>query len=322
LILLAAPGGLAACSGVQSALDPAGPHAAAIHRLGAIMFWGGAAIFALVLVLIACALIAPARVRPWLGRPATVAWGGIAFPVVVLSGLLVYGLVLEGAPPASADAPLRIRVVGEMWWWRVAYLDESGEAVAVSANEVHVPTGRPVELMLTTADVIHSVWIPTLAGKLDMIPGRENRLLLEAERPGEYRGQCAEFCGRQHALMAFDVVAHEPADYEQWLARESAPAGSPEAEDARHGQDVFIAFGCGGCHAIRGTEAAGTIGPDLTHVGSRRMLAAGTLDNDVGALSAWIHDSQAIKPGNRMPPFKVIEAADLGALAAYLESLK
>jgi cytochrome c oxidase subunit 2 len=307
---------------MQSALDPAGPHAAAIHRVGAIMFWGAAAIFALVLVLIACALIAPGRVRPWLGRPAAVAWGGVAFPVVVLSLLLVYGLALENAPPASADAPLRTKVTGEMWWWRVAYLDDAGESVAVSANEVHVPTGRPVEMILTTADVIHSLWIPTLGGKLDMIPGRENRLVLEADRPGVYRGQCAEFCGRQHALMAFDVVAHEPAEFEAWLARASAPAEPPATEDARHGQEVFAAFGCGGCHTIRGTEAAGTIGPDLTHVGSRRTLAAGTLDNDAGALAAWVADSQAIKPGNHMPPFKVIEAADLAALAAYLESLE
>ncbi|HWT30520.1 MAG TPA: cytochrome c oxidase subunit II [Propylenella sp.] len=314
---------LAGCSGVQSALDPAGPDAALIGQIGWIMTAGGAAIFVLVLALTAWALYAPPAARTWLGSKAAVVVGGIAFPVVVLAALLVYGLALAGhlvSPPAGE--PLRIAVVGERWWWRVHYLGEDGSIDVVSANEVRIPTGRPVEFLLRTADLIHSFWIPSLDGKLDMIPGRENSLVLEAARPGIYRGQCAEYCGAQHAHMAFDVVAYAPAEFENWLAAEREPAEAPADGFLAQGQKVFLATGCGACHTIRGTDAIGTIGPDLTHVSNRLSLAAGTLANNQGAFAAWLAHSQRIKPGNLMPSFEILAPEDLRALAAYLESLK
>jgi cytochrome c oxidase subunit 2 len=182
--------------------------------------------------------------------------------------------------------------------------------------------GRPVEFLLTTADVIHSFWAPSLGGKLDMIPGRENRLVLEASRAGIYRGQCAEYCGGPHALMAFDVVAHEPAEFDRWLATQVRPAAAPADDTRRRGLEVFMQSGCAACHTIRGTEAAGLIGPDLTHVGSRLSLAAATLPNNPGALSAWVAHAQAIKPGVFMPSFEILSGPELTALSAYLEGLK
>jgi len=304
-------------------LDPAGPRAAAIDRLGWIMIIAGAAIFALVLLLTAWAILAPRPARKWLGSRAVVIWGGVAFPVVALSALLVYGLALAGAlsmPPG--DAPLRIAVIGERWWWRIHYLGPDGAPALVSANEIRIPTGRPIEIILTSPDVIHSFWVPNLDGKRDMIPGRENILVTQADRPGVYRGQCAEYCGLQHALMAFDVVAYEPPEFDRWLAAQRAPAATPTDPLLRHGLEVFLANGCGACHTIRGTPAAGTIGPDLTHVGGRLTLAAGTLANNRGTLAAWTVHNQEIKTGNFMPSYEMLPPPDLQALAAYLESLK
>jgi cytochrome c oxidase subunit 2 len=314
---------LAGCSGVQSAIDPAGPHADVVNTIGWIMIVGGGAIFVILLALTVFAIAAPAPSRRWLGSRAAVIVGGIVVPVVALSALLVYGLALAAdLVRAPGERPLRIAVIGEQWWWRVHYLDAAGETALVAANEVRIPTGRPVEFILTTADVIHSFWAPTLGGKLDMIPGRENRLVLEASRPGTYRGQCAEYCGGPHAQMAFDVVAHEPADFERWFGGQLEPAAAPADETRARGQAVLIENGCGACHTIRGTAANGTIGPDLTHVGSRLSLGAGWLANNPGTLSAWIVHNQEIKPGNFMPPYRVLSGPDLTALSAYLESLK
>lgn len=304
-------------------LDPAGTDARMIGRIGSIMYGGAAAIFALVAALTLWALFAPERRRGWLGSRNAVIAGGIVLPVVVLSALLVYGLAIAGnLVGPSATEPLRVQVVGERWWWRIHYLGEDGEIALVSANEIRIPTGRPVEFILVTADLIHSFWVPNLGGKRDMIPGRENRIVFTAERAGIYRGQCAEYCGAQHAHMAFDVVAHEPAEFERWLAAQRQPAIPPADEWLARGQRIFRENGCGGCHTLRGTEAAGAIGPDLTHVGGRLSLAAGTLANNPGTLAAWVAHAQEIKPGNLMPAFAVIAPEDLRALAAYLESLQ
>jgi cytochrome c oxidase subunit II len=314
---------LPSCAGVQSALDPAGPHADIIGRIGWATMAGGAAILLVVCALTAWAILAPARSRRWLAGRVTVVWGGLVFPIVLLSAVLVYGLALGArliAPPA--EAPLRVAVTGERWWWRVHYLGADGAPALVTANEIRIPTDRPVEFILTTADLIHSFWAPSLGGKLDMIPGRENRLILEASRRGIYRGQCAEFCGAQHALMAFDVVAEQPEEFDLWLAGQIKPAASPADDLLAHGQTVFLESGCGACHTIRGIQAAGTIGPDLTHVGGRRTLAAGTLANNREALASWITHAQEIKPGVFMPSFRILSPEDLDALAAYLESLK
>jgi cytochrome c oxidase subunit 2 len=308
-------------TGVQSALDPAGPHADAVATLSWIMFVGGGLIFLLVMGLLALALSAS---RPgWLAHRNVIVLGGIAFPVTVLSALLVYGLVLTRHVTALPGDAVQIHVIGEQFWWRVQYPGADGGPGAPmleTANEVHLPVGRPVRLTLTTADVIHSFWIPNLGGKLDMIPGQANALVLKADRTGVYRGQCTEYCGAAHALMAFDVVVRD--DFDAWLAAQRKPAHESIYPDEQRGKALFLASGCGACHAVRGTPADGKLGPDLTHVGSRRSIAAGTWPNNKGTLAGWIADSQHLKPNNKMPSFPVFTGAELRAVAAYLESLK
>jgi cytochrome c oxidase subunit 2 len=314
---------LGGCDGIQSALAPAGPDADRIARLSWLLFGGGAVILVGVMALTALAMFGGAGWRRRLGSDTIVIAGGIVFPVAVLTGLLVYGLVLlqAGTPAAATGDPLRIAVVGERYWWRVIYRDADGNRFE-SANELRIPTGRTIEVELTSADVIHSFWVPRLAGKLDMIPGRRNVLRFTAEAPGVSRGQCAEYCGGAHALMAFLVVALAEDEFEAWRAREAAPAAPPASAREQQGLLVFQSYGCGACHTIRGTAAAGTIGPDLTHVGSRRSLAAATLPNDEAALARFITDSQHIKPENLMPPFRILGDGELAALSRYLASLK
>lgn len=300
-------------------LDPAGPFAGPVTTVAWVLFAMGAIVLAIVLAATVAALFGPRRWRARLGGERLVWIGGFAFPVVVLTGLLIYSLTLTRdltAPPAPGE--VRVRVTGEMWWWRVGYLDASGREAFQDANEIHIPAGQPVVLELEAADVIHSLWIPRLAGKLDMIPGRRNILRLQADRPGVYAAQCAEFCGGPHALMGLVVVAHQPREYASWRARQAGPATAAQGR----GAEVFAAAGCGACHTVRGTVANGLAGPDLTHVGSRRTLGAGILPNHQGTLAAWIADSQAIKPGNRMPAYRVLSGSDLRALAAHLEALK
>ncbi len=302
-------------------LDPAGPFAAPLNTLT----WGLLAMAALVMVVVlvalAVALFAP---RPWrqrLGGEKLIWIAGLGFPVVVLSVLLVWGLSLTNKLSESPQpGDLRVRVTGEMWWWRVAYLDAGGRELIQDANEIHVPVGRTIALELESTDVIHSFWVPRLAGKLDMIPGRRNVLRIQADRPGTYSGQCAEYCGGAHALMAFVVIAHAPEDYARWRTRAERPAEVLPQQAA--GAVVFDKSGCGACHTVRGTIANGVAGPDLTHVGSRRTLGAGILPNNAGTMGGWIADSQAIKPGNRMPAYPVLSGQDLRAVSAYLESLK
>lgn len=313
---------LGGCAGVQSALAPAGVAAREIATLWWIMAAGAAIIFALVLGTAFYAV----RIRPEQHGPAAgyllILGMGIAMPVVVLSALLLYSFTLGPRLMAPAEpGALQIQVIGKQWWWEVRYHTGSGEAV-VSANEIHIPAGKRVELSLESTDVIHSLWVPSLAGKMDMIPGRSNRLVLQADSPGVYRGQCAEYCGGPHALMAFYVIAEEPAEFEAWLARERQPAAAPSEPWHRRGLELFLGSGCSACHTIRGTPADGTFGPDLTHVGGRYSLGAGILPNNVGTLAGWIAGSQDLKPGNLMPSFNTFEGEELRALAAYLESLR
>jgi cytochrome c oxidase subunit 2 len=224
--------------------------------------------------------------------------------------------IVTDSPPAH-----RIEITGHQWWWRVSYLLPGGESVA-SANEIRIPVGREIEFTLRAGDVIHSFWIPNLAGKVDMVPGRSNVLRLRASQAGIYRGQCAEFCGGVHALMALEVIAMNPGEYDLWLARARLPAAEPATDDALRGRALFIAGGCGSCHAIRGTEARGSIGPDLTKLGERRRIAAATLENTHTNLARFIADGQQVKPGNSMPPFRIFSSAELDALAAYLIGLR
>jgi cytochrome c oxidase subunit 2 len=313
---------LGGCQWMQSALAPAGPHAESVALLSWIMFIGAALIFLLVMILTAFACLAGRPRARWLSHRAVIIGGGGVFPIVTLSALLVHGLSLSGSLGMPGAPALRIEIVGEQFWWRVHYLDAAGRREVVSANEVRVPVGAPIELLLSSRDVIHSFWVPSLAGKLDMIPGRVTSLRFAAQRPGIYRGQCAEYCGGQHALMAFYVVAMENAAFDDWYARQSAPAPEPASALAVQGRTVFIENGCGACHAVRGTPATGTIGPDLSHVGSRVSLAAGTFPNNQGTLAGWIASSQHLKPGNLMPSFANLRGEELRALAAYLGGLE
>lgn len=302
-------------------LDPAGPHAGPVATLSWVLLAMWAGVFLIVCVALWIAFRGSAGLKARLGGERAIWIGGIAFPAVVLTALLIWGLWLtrhlEPPPPEGA---MRVRVTGEMWWFRVGYLDKQGQVALHDANELHIPVGRPVVLELESADVIHNFWAPRLSGKRDMIPGRTNLLTIRADKPGRYGGQCAEYCGGPHALMGFVVIAHTPEDWARWLASRE-PVRAVAAEHVR-GAQAFAAAGCGACHRVAGTAANGLAGPDLTHVGSRASLGAGILPNNRGTLIGWIGNSQAIKPGNRMPSYTVLPAEDLQAIAAWLESLK
>jgi cytochrome c oxidase subunit 2 len=299
---------------MQSILNPQGPDAAVIAEISWVLFAGGAVIFVVVMALALYAVFGNRQRAARLASGAFIVGGGIVFPVVTLSALLVYSLLRAAELQRAEEAPaVRIEVSGEQWWWRVRYLDADGRTDFATANEIRLPPGRPVELELKSADVIHSFWVPVLAGKLDMIPGRTNRLRLRADRPGEWRGQCAEYCGGPHAFMAFLVVVEKPGQFERWAEGQRKPAAS--------GNELFISR-CGACHTVRGTPAAGLRGPDLTHFGSRRTLGAGLLPNNVGTAAAWIASSQHLKPGNLMPSFESFSGEELQALASYVQSLK
>ncbi len=309
-------------SPLQSVLHPAGPDAAVMANMAWVLFGGGAVIFFSVMVLLALSLRGDGRpVRPmrWIGG------AGIAFPVTVLSVLLVWSTWRSGQLSAqSSRQALHISVTAKMWWWEVRYRDHATGRDIVAANEIHIPAGQDVYLGLSTSDVIHSLWVPALNGKMDVIPGRVTGLTLRADRPGTYRGQCAEYCGEQHARMALHVVAHTPRDFANWLARQALPASDPAPGMLARGRDAFVAHRCSACHTIRGVDGdvGARLGPDLTHIGSRTHIGAGTLRNHRGTLAGWVANPQAIKPGVRMPAGADIDSETLGALAAYLESLK
>ena len=301
--------------------DPAGPYAWPVTTLTWVLLAMAASVLVLVLVALWLALFGGDRAKAKVGGTTVIWIGGIALPVVVLSALLVYGLSLTAnLSDRIRGDEMRVRVTGEMWWWRVAYLDADGRPAMHDANELHIPVGEPVVLELESADVIHSFWVPQLSGKLDMIPGRRNLMRIQADRPGVFGGQCAEYCGGPHALMGFVVVAHETEDFARLMetrrARESAaPAGGASA-----GEALFGSAGCAACHRIAGTPANGLAGPDLTHYGSRRTVGAGILPNNRGTTMGWIGNSQAIKPNNRMPAYTTLTGEELRALAAYLEA--
>ncbi len=305
----------------QSALAPAGEEAARVAVLSWILFAGAAVIFAVVLAAIGFAIAGPESVRRKLRAEAAIRFWGIAFPAVTLVVLLGYGLWLMRETIASPrQAEMHIEVTGEQFWWRVAYDGPAGKPVA-EANEIRIPVGVEVEFVLRSADVIHSFWVPSLGGKLDMIPGRTNRMRLKAERPGIYRGQCAEYCGTAHAQMALEIVAMPRPEFDAWLAAAENPP-APAGETVERGATLFLASGCGACHAVRGTQAAGAIGPDLSRIGGRRFLAAATLPNTTENLARFIVEPAALKPGSLMPPFAIFSGEERRALASYLASLK
>ena len=311
---------LSGCSGVSpSTLSPHGPKSAWTTWAWWLLF----AVAAFVCVVVIAMVVLAAVLR----RKATkidhgdgkrfVLILGVAFPAVVFAGvfaLSVSGIATNARPPTPAKTT--IQVIGHQWWWEARYPNG-----AVTANEIHIPVNTPVQFQLRTADVIHSFWIPELTPKMDLLPKRINRTWVTADKVGSYVGECAEYCGLQHAHMHFTVVADPPAKYRQWLAKEAQPAPEPTGALAAEGKKVFTSFTCATCHTIRGTSAAGKVGPDLTHVGSRQKLAAGAIPNDFGHMSGWVANSQTIKPGNKMPP-QPLSPHDLRAVVAYLQSLE
>lgn len=315
LLLLAGCGGSA-----PSALNPAGTGATRVAGLWWLLFWISMAVFVEVMAVLVWALVfrrGTARVRH--GQPLRfVTVTGAAVPFVIL--VAVYGVGLRdlaalGDPP-DRDAPT-VEVTGHKWWWEVRYEGGSG----ATANEIHIPVGERVRVRLRTDDVLHSFWVPQLMPKTDLIAGETRETWLQAERAGRYRGQCAEYCGTQHAHMAFLVVAESRAEYDAWRARLDAPARQPQTEAERRGQQAFVQGTCAACHAVRGTSAVGRDGPDLSTVGSRWSIGAGAVPNDAGHLGGWIANSQTVKPGNAMPP-QPVDAAQLPDLIAYLRSLR
>lgn len=310
---------LPSCSGNHSALDPAGPEAANVAQLFFVMLAGGAIIW---VGLVAALIYAARKKREHSEESAgrVILWGGAIIPTIILCALLSYGMWLMPAirPWVPDDQQVRrIEVTGEQFWWRVRYLDEAGGVMFETANEVRIPVGQPAHFSLKSADVIHSFWVPSLGGKMDMIPGRTNPLTLTADREGTYRGVCAEFCGESHALMAFTVRAVAPAEHEAWLAERGA-SGSQDAE----GLAVFLNNGCGACHAISGTAANGRIGPDLTAFGERATLAAGTLPHTAEDIARFVAYPGVIKPGAKMPHFAMLPEDDIKTIAAFLKELK
>lgn len=327
LLLLLAAGG---CTSEQSLLDPRGPVAEAIAELSITAI----VIAAVVAVLVFGMLVYPVF-RAWRGRdtplslptrPVTFALiAGAVIPALIIGGIYLYSLGTLSASTTPPSPPvLRVEVTGHQWWWEIRYLTPDSTFLVETANEIHIPAGAPIRFDVRTADVIHSFWVPQLGRKIDLIPGRVNSIWLQADEPGVFRGQCAEFCGAQHAHMSLLVVAQPPAEFSAWLARQQQPAPEPPPSDslAARGKEVFLASPCTFCHTVRGTPAQGDVAPELTHFGSRRTLAAGTLKNSQGNLEAWIVDSQHLKPGNKMPSYNLFPGEELRALAAYLQSLK
>ncbi|HET7836861.1 MAG TPA: cytochrome c oxidase subunit II [Variovorax sp.] len=317
----------------QGALDPAGIQAARIHSLWQITVWVCLAVFTLVLLALMIALVRAARrtrresPEPARGERHERGASRVVLVASLLSGAALAGLValdvltdraLSRLPVHDA---LHIEMVGAQWWWRTRYADDpAGPGFEVS-SDLHVPVGRPVVVTLKSVDVIHSFWVPQLHGKKDMLPGRTTTIQFRADRAGSFRGECAEFCGLQHALMVFNITADPPERYAQWRALQASPASPPELPDALRGQALFLARNCAQCHAVRGTPAGGTLGPDLTHVASRPTIAAGTVANRPDLLAAWIVQPQLLKAGATMPP-SALEPEEVRLLVSYLETLK
>jgi cytochrome c oxidase subunit 2 len=316
-LLLALPG----CAGRQSALAPAGEDAAALSLLFWVMLSGAVVIFCIMMGLFFYLTRMNMGALPPRYTRLILVGGGILWPLLTLGTLLVWGLSVLPDQRQAGDG-LVIRVTGEQWWWRVEYLTEEGAVPVVSANEIRFPSGARTELVLGAGKVIHSLWIPALGGKLDMFPGRETRMSLKPLKPGIYRGQCAEFCGASHAWMAFEAVVMEPGAFEAWLAAEAQGAQPPASPEATRGAQIFAREGCGACHAIRGSDHRGVVGPDLTHVGSRHSLGAGRLGNTLADMDRWLAHTGELKPEVEMPTYDHLSDADRGALALYLKGLE
>lgn len=329
---------LAGCGGEQSALEPRSEPARRIETLWWVMFWIAFAVFVGTVGLLGLAWWrrhrdglplagkygfdpeGPESKEEKLTTGLVVAFG-IVIPATILIGTFVYSNVFvieETDAPDPSTTSLAIEVRGNQWWWEIRYPNTPN---AITANELHIPARTRVNLLGESDDVIHSFWVPQLNRKIDLFPGKPNRVLLYADQPGAYRGQCAEFCGDQHARMALRVYAHEPAEFQRYLRAISRPRPVPDTPAEILGERVFLANQCAGCHTVRGTRARGEIGPDLTHLQMRETLAALTIPNTKGHLAGWVLDPQRVKPGAKMPALG-LSGPEFQALLAYLESLR
>ena len=303
----------------HSTLTTAGEGA---EQIATLFYWmaGGATLIWIVVIGLSVYAILSRKSHPAKATARLVIGGGAILPTIVLSCLLAYGLsIMPALHRPAPEGSLTIRVTGIRWWWRVEYVDDGGQTIE-TANEIHLPVGQPVQFVLLADDVIHSFWVPSLGGKMDMIPGRENRLALHPNREGQYVGVCAEYCGGAHALMKFRVVVESQQEFDAWLTNQRDTAKVVDGP----GERLFRSLGCSACHAVRGTAADGVVGPDLTHFGSRSTLGAGIRPNDRASLERWITDTHSIKPGVEMPAFGRLmgDEARLRDLVDYLKDLK
>jgi cytochrome c oxidase subunit II len=320
---------LVACAGQQSALDPQGLQSTQILNTLFIFLGVAAIVWIAVMIVLAVGMLRRKRTADQplaLHQPFERTAGRVVFilglaTLVIVLGLSIVSYAGQRTVFAKDEHALTLKIVGHQWWWEVRYEDDSPDKSFVTANEIRIPTGQPVKVELESADVIHSFWVPSLTGKMDLITGQKNELQFTAKTAGVYRGQCAEFCGLQHAHMAFAVLALAPDEFGRWRDHENRGANSPTDQLGKQGEQLFRARGCALCHTVRGTLAGGQLGPDLTHVGSRTTVAAGTLPLTPATLGAWIADPQHIKPGNLMPKMP-LQSGELIAILHYLEQLK
>jgi cytochrome c oxidase subunit II len=318
--------------GAHSVFDGAASQGRHIEKLFTVMFVVCVAVYVLMLAVFIAGsrrtYSSEEKPLPVLKNPGAdeIAKWWVGSALLVTAGIVFLFLFLSirtGAyvQDVATQNSVTIQVTGHQWWWEVVYPNSQADQTIVTANEIHVPVGQRVAILTNSADVIHSFWVPSLTGKRDLIPGYSTAVAFTANRPGVYRGQCAEFCGLQHAHMGFSVVAQSPEDFESWQQAQLASSKEPDDPATTRGKDVFMKQACVMCHTVRGTTAGSRIGPDLTHIGSRSEIAAGLLPNNAGSLGGWILDPQRIKPGTLMPP-NDLSGEDLEALIRYLQSLQ
>jgi cytochrome c oxidase subunit II len=318
--------------GSHNVLHPAAPQAGNIEWLYWVIFW---VLFAVFVLMVAAFTRAGAKSRVHESTPLPVieddegdrraGWvvgSALGITVITLFVILVLSVItgkrVEGL---TSKNPVTIQITGHQWWWEVSYPNSQADQTITTANEIHVPVGTPIVVLTNSQDVIHSFWAPSITGKRDLLPGYSSAFSFQVDHEGTYRGQCAEFCGLQHAHMGFSIIAEPMDDFQAWQQQQLKPAAEPANADANRGREVFLTHACVMCHTIRGTDAGSRVGPDLTHIASRKMIAAETLPNTAGTLAGWVVDPQRIKPGTKMSP-NPLAPDDLQAVVVYLQSLQ
>jgi cytochrome c oxidase subunit II len=305
-----------------SILDTHGSESTRIAGMWWLMFGLGAGVYAVVAFFVVWAIVRGRRRDDGGDGPvsdnAWIVWGGVVVPVVILGVLAAVTVQATSELRRPESNALQVNVVGKRWWWQVSYPGTP----YTTANEIHLPAGRPVEIHLDSDNVVHSFWVPQLAGKEDLVPGQHNVLRFTPDTPGTYIGECAEYCGLEHARMGFVVVVEAATDFDRWLTRRQVAPSAPDSEAAAEGETVFVREPCAGCHTVRGTPAQGTVGPDLTDFGARSTIGARTVENTPQNLAKWIVDAGSMKPGALMPPMTQLSSRDVDNLVAYLEGLQ